>query len=78
MGWASLTPSERRVADLAAEGLTNPAIAAQLFVGVGTVKTHLNHVYAKLGLTNRTELATAVARRPRDDDRRLIRARQPV
>ncbi|WP_426571179.1 helix-turn-helix transcriptional regulator [Aquihabitans sp. McL0605] len=62
-GWSSLTPTEARVVDLAAEGLTNPAIAARLFVSVGTVKTHLNHVYAKLGLTNRTELAAAAARR---------------
>ncbi|GAB3748091.1 helix-turn-helix transcriptional regulator [Microlunatus parietis] len=56
-GWASLTPAERSVVDLAVRGLSNPEIAAELFIGRGTVKTHLAHVYAKLGVANRTELA---------------------
>lgn len=58
-GWGSLTPTERSVVDLAAEGLSNPQIAEQLFIARGTVKTHLSHVYDKLGLRNRTELAAA-------------------
>jgi DNA-binding NarL/FixJ family response regulator len=51
------------VARLAAEGLTNPAIGERLFVSRGTVKTHLEHVYAKLSVHNRAELAAAAARR---------------
>ncbi|MFI7679664.1 LuxR C-terminal-related transcriptional regulator [Actinophytocola sp. NPDC049390] len=56
-GWASLTPAERSVAELAVRGLSNPQIAAELFIGRGTVKTHLARAYAKLGVANRTELA---------------------
>jgi DNA-binding CsgD family transcriptional regulator len=56
-GWASLTPTEQSVVALAVQGLTNPEIAAQLYVSRGTIKTHLAHVYAKLGVANRTELA---------------------
>lgn len=56
-GWAGLTPAERSVVRLAAEGLSNPDIGARLFMSRSTVKTHLSHVYAKLGVTNRTELA---------------------
>jgi predicted ATPase/DNA-binding CsgD family transcriptional regulator len=62
-GWASLTPTEVEVVGLAAGGLTNPEIAARLFMSRNTVKTHLSHVYAKLGVTNRTELATAATAR---------------
>lgn len=60
-GWASLTPAERSVVELAVRGLSNPEIAAELHIGRGTVKTHLAHVYAKLGLANRTELARSAA-----------------
>ncbi|GCD96911.1 LuxR C-terminal-related transcriptional regulator [Embleya hyalina] len=64
-GWESLTPTETRVALLAADGLLNPEIAEQLFVSRGTVKIHLSHIYTKLSLTNRTELAAYIhARRP--------------
>jgi predicted ATPase/DNA-binding CsgD family transcriptional regulator len=63
-GWASLTPTELKVVGLAVEGLTNPEIAAQLFMSRETVKTHLSHVYTKLDVTNRTELATLAASRP--------------
>jgi DNA-binding CsgD family transcriptional regulator len=62
-GWESLTPTELQVVQLAAQGLSNAAIAERLFVARGTVKTHLEHVYAKLGLRGRTELAAAVVRR---------------
>jgi predicted ATPase/DNA-binding NarL/FixJ family response regulator len=60
-GWASLTPTEQSVVRLAVKGLSNPAIGSELFMSRSTVKTHLSHVYAKLGVTNRTELATAAA-----------------
>jgi predicted ATPase/DNA-binding CsgD family transcriptional regulator len=64
-GWDSLTPTEREVVRLAVEGLNNPEIGARLFMSRGTVKTHLSHVYAKLGVSNRTELATLAAAHPR-------------
>jgi DNA-binding CsgD family transcriptional regulator len=60
-GWGSLTPTELEVVKLAAEGCTNPEIGTRLFMSRGTVKTHLAHVYAKLGIANRTELATLAA-----------------
>jgi DNA-binding CsgD family transcriptional regulator len=63
-GWASLTPTEREVAALVAEGLTNPQIGARLFMSLGTVKTHLGHIFTKLAITNRTELATLAANSP--------------
>ncbi len=56
-GWGSLTPVESQVAQLAAEGMSNPQIAAQLFVSRSTVKLHLSNVYRKLGVGNRVELA---------------------
>jgi DNA-binding CsgD family transcriptional regulator len=52
-----LTPAERRVAALVAEGRTNREVAATLFLGERTVETHLTHIYAKLGIRSRTELA---------------------
>ncbi|MEV7044221.1 LuxR C-terminal-related transcriptional regulator [Amycolatopsis sp. NPDC051061] len=60
-GWGALTPTELEVVKLAAEGCTNPEIGTRLFMSRGTVKTHLAHVYAKLGIANRTELATVAA-----------------
>jgi predicted ATPase/DNA-binding CsgD family transcriptional regulator len=59
-GLASLTPTERRVAEAAADGLTNSAIAGRLFMSQGTVKAHLAHAYKKLGVANRLQLATLV------------------
>ncbi|MHB1850327.1 MAG: helix-turn-helix transcriptional regulator [Acidimicrobiales bacterium] len=54
-----LTVQERRVAELAAEGLTSPAIARELFISAKTVDHHLSHVYAKLGIASRRELMRA-------------------
>jgi DNA-binding CsgD family transcriptional regulator len=54
---SGLTPAERRVAALVAEGRTNREVAAALFLGERTVETHLTHIYAKLGVRSRTELA---------------------
>ncbi len=52
-----LTAAEQRVADLVAEGRTNREIAASLFLAERTVASHLTHIYAKLGVRSRTELA---------------------
>ena len=62
-GWASLTPTERQVVALVADGLTNALIGEQLFMSLGTVKTHLAHVFTKLGITTRAQLASEAARR---------------
>jgi DNA-binding NarL/FixJ family response regulator len=59
-GVESLTPSERRVAALAAEGLTNREIAQHLYLTRKTVETHLGHVYSKLDIASRTQLADAL------------------
>jgi DNA-binding CsgD family transcriptional regulator len=56
----ALTASERRAAELAAEGLTNREIAQALFVTVKTVEWHLRNSYMKLGIGSRRELAGAL------------------
>ncbi|HVQ99266.1 MAG TPA: LuxR C-terminal-related transcriptional regulator, partial [Mycobacterium sp.] len=61
-GWASLTPTEQDVVRLVSEGLANNDIATRLFVSPRTVQTHLTHVYTKLGLTSRVQLAQEAAR----------------
>ncbi len=68
-GWASLTPTERRVSELVADGLTKPQIAEQMFIARGTVKVHVSHIFAKLGLSNRAELAVLATRRSADAGR---------
>ena len=60
-GWSSLSPTELAVAGMVADGLPNPEIARRMFISRSTVKTHLSHVYAKLGTSSRTELAAIVA-----------------
>jgi len=60
-GAFELSARELEVARLVADGLSNPAIAAALFVSVATVKTHVSHILAKLGLDSRTQLARWVA-----------------
>ena len=62
-GWAALTPTEQQVVALVADGLTNPQIAERLLMGRATVKTHLDHVFAKTGLHSRTELTAEYVRR---------------
>ena len=62
-GWGSLTPTEIEVVRRVAEGLTNQQIAERLFVSPSTVKTHLVHVFAKLGVSTRAELAAAATGR---------------
>jgi predicted ATPase/class 3 adenylate cyclase/DNA-binding CsgD family transcriptional regulator len=62
-GWPSLTPTELQVVDLIASGATNQQIADQLLMGVATVKTHLTHIFSKLGVSNRSGLAALATRR---------------
>jgi len=57
---AALTASEQRVARLAADGLTNRQIAAELVVTVKAVEWHLSHVYRKLGISSRTDLGSTL------------------
>lgn len=59
-GPAALTPSERRVVELAAIGRSNPDIAAELFVTRKTVEFHLGNAYRKLGVASREELGDAL------------------
>jgi DNA-binding CsgD family transcriptional regulator/tetratricopeptide (TPR) repeat protein len=61
-GWDSLTPAELRVVELVSKGLTNRQIAEQLYLSPYTVGTHLKHVFTKLDVTSRTELAAVVTR----------------
>lgn len=62
-GWDSLTESELRVARFVGEGLSNPEVADRLFISRRTVETHLKHVYTKLGLESRVQLASKLAQR---------------
>jgi DNA-binding NarL/FixJ family response regulator len=54
----ALTPREREVLALVAEGLTNAAVGARLFISESTVKTHLLRIFAKLGVDDRTRAVT--------------------
>jgi DNA-binding CsgD family transcriptional regulator len=62
-GTGALTPRERQVAELAADGLSNPAIGEALFVAIKTVEWHLRHAYRKLEVSSRGELGAALASR---------------
>jgi DNA-binding CsgD family transcriptional regulator len=62
-GWAALTGSEVTVAGLVAQGLTNREVAEHLFVSPHTVNSHLRHVFTKLGINSRVELARLAAER---------------
>ncbi|GAA4559697.1 helix-turn-helix transcriptional regulator [Planotetraspora kaengkrachanensis] len=62
-GWASLTDTERAVVELVAKSLTNRQVAAQMFLSPHTVSTHLRHVFGKLGIASRVELARLAAER---------------
>jgi ATP/maltotriose-dependent transcriptional regulator MalT len=70
-GWESLTPAELRIVQLVSGGRTNRQIAEQLYLSPYTVGTHLKHVFTKLDLSSRSELAAVAARRQfgdRNDD----------
>lgn len=60
-GADALTPSERRVADLAISGMSNREIAQALFVSLRTVETHLTHSYQKLDINKREQLGAALS-----------------
>jgi DNA-binding CsgD family transcriptional regulator/tetratricopeptide (TPR) repeat protein len=62
-GWPSLTETERSVAQLVSEGLTNTQTAERMFVSRYTIETHLKHIFTKLEVTSRTALAADVAGR---------------
>src|SRR5262245_40714992 len=63
-GADALTPSERRIAALAAEGLSNREIAQSLFVTLRTVEMHLSNAFRKLDISSRTQLPAALAAEP--------------
>ncbi len=63
-GLEALTASERRVAELAAQGLSNSQIAQSLFVTINTVEGHLRHVFQKLSIGSRSQLAAALGGPP--------------
>ncbi len=66
-GWDSLTDTERRVADLVARGLSNRQVANRLFLSTHTVAFHLRHIFWKLGITSRVQLARIVAEQGAED-----------
>jgi DNA-binding CsgD family transcriptional regulator/tetratricopeptide (TPR) repeat protein len=67
-GWDSLTPTERRVVALAAQGLTSRQIGERLYISSFTVGSHLRHVYQKLGINSRVQLTAEALRHHADDD----------
>ncbi len=67
-GWPSLTLAERRIAALVAAGLTNRQVATEMFLSRHTVDYHLRHIFRKLAVTSRVELAAYVARQQPDTD----------
>ena len=62
-GWESLTTTERDVITLVTQGLSNPEIGAQLFISRRTVQSHLSHIFAKLNVSSRAQLAADATRR---------------
>ena len=60
-GWDSLTDTERRVTDLVAQGLSNRQVANRVFLSTHTVAFHLRHIFWKLGITSRVQLARIAA-----------------
>jgi DNA-binding CsgD family transcriptional regulator len=64
-GWDALTPTEAKIAALVGEGLSNPDIAARLFLSRNTVQSHVSKVLAKLQARSRVEVAMAAAARQR-------------
>jgi DNA-binding CsgD family transcriptional regulator/tetratricopeptide (TPR) repeat protein len=61
-GWESLTPTELQIVRLVTQGLTNVEIGRRLFISRRTVETHLSHVFGKLGVSSRVQLAAQASR----------------
>ena len=66
-GLAALTERELQIAGLVVDRKTNPEIAAELFLSLKTIETHMRNTFRKLGVSSRVELARAVERARRDD-----------
>jgi DNA-binding CsgD family transcriptional regulator len=66
-GWDSLTDTERRVADLVAQGLSNRQVANRVFLSAHTVAFHLRHIFWKLGITSRVQLARIAGEQGTED-----------
>lgn len=62
-GWDSLTDTESQIAQLVSSGLSNRQVAGQVFLSTHTVAFHLRHIFWKLGVTSRVELARLAAQR---------------
>jgi DNA-binding CsgD family transcriptional regulator len=79
-GWSSLTPSELMLSDLIADGLTNKEVAARLYVSRHTVDAHLRHIFRKLDINSRVDLARLVATQRVEDqgDTRSPDATAPI
>lgn len=60
-GWGSLTDTEERIADLVARGLSNRDVADELFLSAHAIAFHLRHIFGKLGVTSRVQLARLAA-----------------
>ena len=60
-GWGSLTDTERTIAELVAQGLSNRQVASRVFLSTHTVAFHLRHIFWKLGVTSRVQLARMAA-----------------
>ena len=76
LGWESLTATERAVSDLVASGHTNREVGRELFMSPHTVDAHLRHIFRKLDVNSRVDLARLVgethAARSRDDERVIV------
>ena len=68
-GWDALTPTEQKITHLVAEGLSNPAIASQLFLSRYTVQSHVSHILIKLNAKSRVEITRAAAEASPGDPR---------
>ena len=73
-GWDSLTPTELEVVREVVAGLTNAEIGKRMFISRGTAKTHLSHIFAKLGISSRSQLAAEAAKRGLEPHEAVIHA----
>jgi DNA-binding CsgD family transcriptional regulator len=73
-GWDSLTDTERRIVNLVAQGLSNRQAASKMFLSVHTIAFHLHHVFCKLDISSRVQLAALVAEHADQDTGRRVPA----